>query len=208
MSAQTLGPLCDYDARIVSLLNRIDSSDINRAVDLLLRCDAASAAPITVFISCQGGDIIEGLKLADTVGLLRSPLTVVALGLVEGAALLLLASATKRVLYPSALLSTAGLWDLPHLHQDAKRGIGLHQGADGTDQLQRHITDRVNELVTISRGRVPHLLADPDANPRLFDATTAIQIGLADAIIEGPHRLLIKSRKQIQHVSTKPSPHL
>src|SRR5277367_6427632 len=102
MSAPLLGPLADYDARIISLLGRIDASDINRVIDLLLRCDAASAAPITIFVSSQGGDIVEALKLIDTIGLLRAPLTVVGLGLVEGAGVMLIAAATQRVLYPSA----------------------------------------------------------------------------------------------------------
>ena len=156
--------------------------------------DAASPDPLTIFVSSQGTDVIEGLKLADTIGLMRSPVTAVALGLVEGAGILLLAMATKRIVYPSAILSTAGLWDLPFLHPTVRPGMGLHRASRTGDRLDLQVADRMRELVVNSGGKLPSFLADPDAEPQLFDASAAIRVGLADAIIDGPLRLLKKPK--------------
>ena len=194
MVAPVLGPLCDFEARIIGLLGRIDATDVNRVVDLLLRFDASSAKPITVFVSCQGGDIVEGLKITDTLGLLRAPLTAVGMGLIEGAGVLLLASAYQRILYPSAQICTAGLWDLPHLHETARRGMGLHQGSDVGDQLITQLSARVKKLTAARDSRFPGLLANSKALPQVFDAPTAIEMGLADSIIEGPLRNLSKPK--------------
>jgi ATP-dependent protease ClpP protease subunit len=64
-------PLFDFEARVVNLLGRVGPAEINTVIDNLLRLDTDSAKKITVYISCQGGDIVEALKLVDTVGLLR-----------------------------------------------------------------------------------------------------------------------------------------
>ena len=204
MTSPVIAPLCDYDARIVSLLGRIDTNDVNRVVDLLLRLDADSSAPITVFISCQGGDIVEGLKLLDTVQFLRSPLTAVGLGLVEGAGVLLLAAGSNRVLYPSVVISTAGVWDSPRLHDDGQRPIGLSTSSDLQGELRRQIVTRIGEL-NISPGRkLPALLAHPTSPPQILDAESAIRLGLADAIINGANRFLSKPK----HSHVKPTPKL
>lgn len=197
MAAPAYGPFHDVDARIVSLWGKIDTADINRVIDLLLRFDAASAKPVTIFVNCQGGDVSEGLKLIDTLSLLRSPVMTVGLGLIEGAGLLLLAAAQQRVLFPSAILSTSGLWDLPHLHEAAKRTMGLRHDAQIGDQLCARICGRMTDLVTAVGSKLPSLLADQNAPPQIFDATAAIRVGLADAIIHGPHRLLVKPKSKL-----------
>ena len=206
MTAHQLGPLCDYEARIVSLLGKIDTTDINRVVDLLLRCDAASPDPITIFVSCQGADVIEGLKLADTIGLMRSPVTAVALGWVEGAGILLLAVATKRIVYPNCILSTGGLWDLPFMHPTVRAGMGLHHASRAGDRLDLQVAERMHELVVNSGNKLPSFLADPNAEPQLFDASATIRVGLADAIIDGPLRLLKKAKTKI-NLHAKPGNH-
>ena len=194
MSIPLTGTLFEYEARILSLLGRIDHAKIDLAVDQLLRCDADSDKDITVFLSCQGGNLIEGLKLVDTVGLLRSRLTAVGLGLIEGAAVVLLASAHQRVLFSSTLVSTAGLWDLPHLHPEARPGIGLHQSLSVREQLRDRLTERLNASAH-SWGS----LLDSDEAPRLLTASQCLELGLADAIVEGPNRILQRFKRKEHH---------
>ena len=55
----------DYEARIVCLLGLVDQQSLNVLVDFLLRCDAENAREITLYVSCQGGDIIQSLKVLD-----------------------------------------------------------------------------------------------------------------------------------------------
>ena len=209
MAAPVLGPLCDYEARIVSLLGKIDTNEVNLLVDQLLRLDAESGKPITVFVSCQGGDIIQGLTLLDSLGLLRSTVTAVGMGLIEGAGVLLLAGAHERIVFPSALLSSAGLWDLPHLHPTSKRGIGLHQDLHPGDQLLSRLRDRMTQIVLASNSKLPGLLADPNVLPQIFDSTGAVHIGLADSIIDGPNRLLMKPPNKLKlHAKSSNCPSL
>jgi ATP-dependent protease ClpP protease subunit len=195
MSTPLTGALFEYEARILSLLGRIDHSQIDLAVDQLLRCDADSDKDITVFLSCQGGNLIEGLKLVDAVGLLRSRLTAVGLGLIEGAAVLLLASAHQRILFPSALVSTAGLWDLPHLHPQARPGIGLHQPASMIDQMRARLAERIDLAMNLSERRWECLL-DPETSPRILTAPQCLELGLADAVVEGPNRILQRFKRK------------
>jgi ATP-dependent protease ClpP protease subunit len=197
MSTPLTGTLFEYEARILSLLGRIDHSQVDLAVDQLLRCDADSDQDITVFLSCQGGNLIEGLKLVDTVGLLRSRLTAVGLGFIEGAAVLLLASAHQRILLPSALVCTAGLWNLPQLHPEARPGIGLHQPASIGELLRSRLTEQLDQAVNLSERRWGCLL-DPEASPRILTAAQCLELGLADAIVEGSSRILQRCKTKEQ----------
>jgi ATP-dependent protease ClpP protease subunit len=195
MSAPLTGILFEYEARILSLLGPVDHSQINLAIDQLLRCDADSDKDITVFISCQGGNLIEALKLVDTVGLLRSQLTAIGFGLIEGAAVPMLASAHQRILMASTLVSTAGLWELPHLHPEARPGIGLHpQSSSMGEQLRARLLDQIKTSER-SWGKV----LDPNAASRLFTASQCLELGLADAVVEGPNRLLQRLKRKERH---------
>ncbi len=209
MPPSIVAPLFDYDARILSVLGRIGPSEINLVIDQLLRLDHASDDPITVFISSQGGDIVEGLKLLDTLGLLRARITAVGMGLIEGASIFLLAGAEQRILYPSMAASVAGLWDLPLLHASAKRGIGLQLDTPAAEQLRIQITQLLKEVVGIGQGKIPGLLADPDTPVSYYTATDLIRLGLADVVINGPHRLLIKPSPPMNlHAKNRITPRL
>jgi ATP-dependent protease ClpP protease subunit len=197
MSTPLTGTLFEYEARILSLLGRIDYPQVDLAVDQLLRSDADSDQDITVFLSCQGGNLIEGLKLVDAVGLLRSRLTAIGLGLVEGAGVLLLVSAHQRILLPSVLVSTAGLWDLPQLHPQSRPGIGLHKQASIGDQLRFRLMERLDSALKASAQPWEHLL-HPDAPPRILTASQCLELGLADTIVEGPNRILQRCKTKEQ----------
>jgi ATP-dependent protease ClpP protease subunit len=188
------GALFDYQARIISLLGEISTAHVDIVVDHLLRLDAESSREITVFISCQGGHMADALKLVDCIGLLRSSLTAVCFGLVEGPAVWLLARAHRRILFPSALVSTAGLWDLPRLHPQAKPGIGLHPSSTAEDQLRRHGKERLRVALNDSAAPIEWLL-DQESHPHFVNAPECLRLGLADAIVEGPRRLLQQMKR-------------
>jgi ATP-dependent protease ClpP protease subunit len=207
MTPSIVAPLLDFEARILSVLGHIGPPEINLVIDQLLRLDHASDAPITVFIGSRGGDVVEALKLLDTLGLLRARITAVGMGLIEGASIFLLAGAQQRILYPSTAASVAGLWDLPQLHASAKRGMGLHLEAPAAEQLRTQITQRLKEVVGAGQGKIPELLADPAVPVNYYTASDLIRLGFADAVINGPHRLLIKPSAQINlHAKNKITP--
>ena len=107
----SVAPLFDYQGRVISLLGGIDHQEIDRLIDHLLRLDTASRRPITLYVSCRGGSIVEALMITDIFASLRSRVTGIGMGLIAGAGAVILASTHDRVLLPSAVLSTAGLHD-------------------------------------------------------------------------------------------------
>ena len=192
MSPLPTATLLDYEARIVSLLGAIGEGEINLLIDLLLRCDSESGTDITLYLSSQGGDVLQALKVIDTLRLLRSHVTAVGLGLVEGAAVVVLAACPRRVVFPSVLISTAGLWALPMAHADLREPMGLGGGSDPRHQLLAKVQQQVERSFANAPQNLRSLLANPAQPPRLFNAAEAIEVGFADHIITGPQRRLLK----------------
>ena len=117
-------PFFDYEGRVVSLLGRIDSSHVDVLADQLLRLETESSEPITLSISSTGGNLIAALKIVDVMNTLQSHVTAIAMGLVQGAGVLIFATASERLILPSALLSTTGLWTMPGLEATPPSGFG------------------------------------------------------------------------------------
>jgi Clp protease len=163
-------PLLDLDSRILSLLGNVGSEEVNLLIDFLLRADEKNAKEITLYVSSKGGDVIEGLKLIDTLRLLRAPVTAVCFGQVEGAGVILLAACAKRVLFSSALLSTGGLWALPQIHHENRHPIGIHGQVDVRQILLAKVKKQVEQAIVAMPGKIPSFLADATLPPRLFDA--------------------------------------
>jgi Clp protease len=202
MSEPFKAPLFDYESRILCLLGPVEPPDFDLLVDQLLRLDAESEHNITLFVSSQGGTMVEALKVIDTIGLLRCKLTVVGFGLVEGAGVLLIACAHQRILFPSAVVSTAGVWDLPQLHAQARAGIGLNSQPSLDDELCRCLSPRIAEVLISAKRSSVFPLFKPSTAARLFTSQECLDLDLADAVIEGPRRLLnkyLKRKRQHEH---------
>ena len=192
MAHSPVAPLLDFEGRIVSLLGTVGEVEINLLVDLLLRLDAESGKEITLYLSSQGADMVQALKVLDTLRMLRSSVTAVAFGLVDGAGVVVLAACPRRVVFPSVVLSTAGLWALPIPHPDLRQPMGLGVGSDPRHQFIAKVTQQVQEAFAAAPLKMPAILADAAQPPRLFNAEEAIEAGLADRIITGSERRLFK----------------
>jgi ATP-dependent Clp protease protease subunit len=182
------------------LVGPLSGQDIYGLIDNLLRLDATSRKPITLWISCQGGSIIDTLTVCDTLALLRSPIQTVGLGYVEGTGLALLASGTERVIYSSLMASTHALWSLPSDHPGS-RTIGIRKTQNQTEPFMAQLIKSMARVVAESKGRFPSFLADPNVPDQIMDATTIIEQGIADGMISGSARV-ITNRKQNNHVKT------
>jgi ATP-dependent Clp protease protease subunit len=208
MTTQVVATLHDYEARILSLLGTITELDVNHLVDALLRLDQESNKEITIYVSSRGGDILEGLKLIDAIRLMRSRVVCVALGLTEGAGVLLLTASSKRIMFPSAVVTTAGLWELPHQHRETRQPIGLHGEVDARQILISKIKKQVEQIIAEMPRKIPSFLADPTQPPRLFSAEESIEAGIADAIVTGAERQLIKPPPKVEIYATHSTHHL
>jgi len=197
-----IAPLFDLEARIISLLGVVGDEQINLLVDLLLRLDEESAKEITLYISSQGGDMVQALKLVDTLRMLRSSVTGVGLGLIEGAGVMLLASCSRRIVFSNTLVSTAGLWTIPLSHPDVRKPMGWGGGIDFDQTLTEKLRRQVDRAFEEGSQKMSGLLGKPDQPPQVLDAAEAIAANLADSIITGAERRLLKPLKQIVHVKS------
>ncbi len=132
----------DYEGRVLSLLGPVKEGDFTALTDNLLRLDTTARKPITIYLSAQGGHLMDALKVLDVLTTLRSPTTGIALGLNEGASVVILLACQKRIMLPSALLDTGNLWKLPN----ESKTIGLQTVTSGSSHA--HVHRRLNELST------------------------------------------------------------
>jgi ATP-dependent protease ClpP protease subunit len=178
-----LGPFVDHNARVVSLLGRVGHAEIDALGDQLLRLDTARRKPITLYLSCQGGTVLDALKITDIFACVRSKVTAIGMGLVEGAGVIILACAAERILLPSAILSTAGL------HQFETR-----QASSLVAAIEPRIADLRNRAE-----QLPEMIRAASRDFRFFTASEAQKLELIDKIY---------SPTQIPYLTTKHAPYV
>lgn len=186
MTAPFTAPLFDYEARVISLLGKIDSPHIDLLIDQLLRLDTQSPKEITLYISSQGGTLIDALKVIDVMKTLRSPAIVIGMGLIQGAGIPIFAAAPKRFLFPNALLTTMSLWAVHGLEIQPATGFGF-AAAHPRDALVKELEDQVEHLRPATLAR---LIREAATMPRLFTAQEAISLGIADDLVPTPKQIL------------------
>ena len=189
-----ISPFFDYEGRVVSLLGRIDSSHVDVLADQFLRLETESDEPITLYISSTGGNLIDALKIVDVMNTLQSHVTAIAMGLVQGAGVLVFATASERLILPNALLATTGLWTMPGLELTPPSGFGS-LGSHPRETLRTYLDAQVDNLDSPS---VVRLVREAAETPRLFTAKQAIAVHLADAM--APARKTIDLPKPLRHV--------
>jgi hypothetical protein len=191
-----ISPFFDHEGRVVSLLGRIESAEINLLADQLLRLETANSDAITLYVSSVGGDLVEALKIVDLMNTLHSHVTAVAMGLVQAAGVVIFASAPERLILPSALLSTADLWTIPALEVSPAFGF-RPMGLQPREMLMSQLETQVDKLSSPALAR---LVREAATTPRLFTAEQAVASHLADTVV--PTRNFIKSAKSkiLRHV--------
>lgn len=189
-----IAPFFDYEGRVVSLLGRIDSSQVDVLADQLLRLETESSEPITLYISSTGGNLIDALKIVDVMNTLQSHVTAIVMGLVQGAGVLIFATAAERLILPNALLATTGLWTMPGLEFTPPSGFGS-PGFHPRETLRSQLEAQVDQL---SSPVLARLVREAAETPRLFTAKQAVAVHLADAL--APARKTIELPKPIRHV--------
>ena len=185
-------PFWDYEGRVVSLLGRIDSANIDILGDQLLRLDTASTKGITLYLSSIGGNLIDGFKILDILATLQSRVTAIAMGLVQGCGVLVFAAAPERFILPNSLLFTEGLWSATGLETNPASGFGSRQ-IHPRDALMTELAAQVDRLSTQSPS-LSRLIHEASVSPRLITAGQAVALGLADEIVEGTTKHLPQIR--------------
>lgn len=82
--------------RSVMLTGEISKESADQVVRSLLVLDSESDAPITMYINSPGGDVDGGFAIYDVVRFIKSPVTMVGVGLVASAATLVMISVPRE----------------------------------------------------------------------------------------------------------------
>ena len=90
--------------RIVMIAGSLDHALATRAAAQLMVLDADSRQVVELHLSCPDGDVDAALMLADTLDLMRAPVTVTARGTVGGPVVAVLAAADRRLAHPHCLV--------------------------------------------------------------------------------------------------------
>jgi ATP-dependent protease ClpP protease subunit len=164
-----LGPFVDYDSRVLSLLGRIEQSHIDALADQLLRLDAARRSNIILYVSSQGGNIHDALKITDILDCLRSKVTVIGMGHVQGAGLIILSCASERLVLPSCIFSTAGLFDF-----EFRQATSLIEALEPRISALGKSSKELSKLIRSAAHGIQFLSANQAMELNLIDSIYAI----------------------------------
>ena len=177
-----LGPFVDYDSRVLSLLGRIEQSHIDALADQLLRLDAARRSNIIVYVSSQGGNIHDALKITDIFDCLRSKVIAIGMGHVQGAGLIILSCAAERLILPSCILSTAGLFDF-----EFRQASSLIEALEPRISALGKSSKELSTLIRSAVHGIQFLTADQAKELNLIDSIYVISLNRKPSIIRELH---------------------
>jgi ATP-dependent Clp protease protease subunit len=163
--------------RVVYLGQAIDSTVANSIVAQLLWLDREDPdRDIALYVNSPGGEVYAGLAIIDTMELIRSDVSTIAVGFSAsmGTAVLAAGAKGKRYALPSATI---------HMHQ----ALGGAQGQ--TRDVEIHaaelvrLNQRMRELLADRTGRPLEEIARDFDRDRFMDAEEAREYGLVDEVL-------------------------
>ena len=176
--------------RIVFLGTPIDDNASNLIVAQLLYLDREDPErEINLYIHSPGGLVYAGLAVYDTMQIVRSPITTIAVGSTASMGTVLLAAGApgKRYALPNATI---------HIHQP----LGGARGQASDLQIQAEeilrLRQRLNEILAQHTGQpLERIEADTDRD-FFMDAERAKAYGLVDGILRGPEKVEAKGEEE------------
>ena len=163
--------------RSIMLTGEISKESADVVIRNLLVMDSESSEPITVYINSPGGDVDAGFAIFDTVRFISSPVTMVGMGLVASAAVIVLLAvpAERRI-------------GLPHssylIHQPMASMKGVATDIAIHARNMEHCRALTDELIASSCGKsVEEVRKDTERDYWLY-STQAIEYGLISRVIE------------------------
>jgi ATP-dependent Clp protease, protease subunit len=159
--------------RIVVLTGPLGRDEAGDAVARLMLLDADADEPIQLHLTCPDGDLDAALVLAETVDLLRAPVTAVLRGTVGGPALAVVAAADRVEAHPHCILV---------LREPRSTATGrADELAAAADQHARQVDDLCSRLASAT-GRDPQDVTSDLRGGRVLDAGQAVEYGLVDEV--------------------------
>lgn len=158
--------------RVVMLSGVLDRETANRAVATLALCDATGDEPVRLRLTDVSAELDVALMLVDALDLMGAPVHASTLGLLDGAAVTILAVADQR---------TAGTHASVWLREPPPpRGFTARELETHAEHHRRRLR-RLQERIAAACGRPADAVAADMRAGRLLDVEAAREYGLLDA---------------------------
>lgn len=152
-------------------------------IRFLLDCDSRNHKEITIYIDSPGGNIVDGLAVADTMNLIKSPVRTICLGLAASMGSILLCSGEKgrRAALPNSRIM---------IHQPLQpNGVygtyhDMREAADGLTYCR----DVLEQIIAKASGQPLEKVHEDCGHDNYLTAQEALEYGLIDEIIETVNR--------------------
>jgi ATP-dependent Clp protease protease subunit len=170
-----------YEARNVFLVGGVDQGSAFTVIAQLLYLDSVnSSEPINFYINSNGGSIVDGLAILDTMNLIKSPINMIGFGQNASMGAFLLAAGKKC---PKS--TRKALPNLQVMTHQASGGIG-GQASDIviTAKQITKLNNRIKEYLVKFTGKTPEEVDSICDRDYYMDAKEAVSLGLVDSILE------------------------
>jgi ATP-dependent Clp protease protease subunit len=133
--------------------------------------------PINLYINSPGGEIYPGLAIYDTMQMIDSPISTIAVGWTASFGTLLLAAGTKgrRYALPHATI---------HMHPAGGGARGYAPDVEIQYKELKRMQDMLHDLLSRHTSQPREKVADDFERDRFFSADQAVEYGLIDEVLQ------------------------
>jgi ATP-dependent Clp protease, protease subunit len=164
-----------FRQRIVMLSGPLDGPRASHVAAALLTLDAFGVEPVQLHVTALDGELAAAFAVVDAIDAMRAPVHAVVPGSAGGAAVAVMAAATKRLAYRHARIRLAE----PH---SAMAAGTADQVAAAAGEYLRELDELIVRLTEVT-GQSRSRLEDDLAASRVLSAVEAKEYGLIDDIV-------------------------
>ena len=162
--------------RVIMLMTPVNNISMTSVISQLLYLNAKDIKkPIHLYISSPGGSVLDGYGIIDTMNLIEAPVYTYTIGLAASMGALIFLNGVKRYMLPHSELM---------LHQPlggvSGQASDIEITANRIIKMKKDINEMIATRCNLNIEEVEKFI-DRD---RYFNATEAIEYGLADEIIK------------------------
>lgn len=162
--------------RIIFLGTAIDEHIANLVVAQLLYLDSESHAPISLYINSPGGVIYAGFAIYDTMKILKSPVSTIAVGFSGSMGTVILTAGTKgrRYALPHATV---------HMHPAGGGSKGYTEDVRIAYMEQERLQNQLFYIIGKHSGHKQEEIEEMFRRDRFMNAAEAKEYGLVDEVL-------------------------
>ncbi|MGJ0321493.1 ClpP family protease [Aliarcobacter cryaerophilus] len=162
--------------RVIMLMTPVNNISMTSVISQLLYLNVKDpSSPIHLYISSPGGSVLDGYGIIDTMNLIEAPVYTYTIGLAASMGALIFLNGTNRYMLPHSELM---------LHQPLGGVSGQASDIEITANRIIKMKKEINEMIATRCNLDIEKVEKFIDRDRYFNATEAIEYGLADEIIK------------------------